>query len=150
MPQRTLPPHDLNAERGLLAGLFTHPDTLDTILASVAPSDLYHPLHQRILEAAATIHNRGAPVDLVVIAAQLNTDGHPSTLADLHEILSAPVGNLTNNTHLIHTTKTLRSRIACAQEILDASYRGVINPDHDHALAAAAPPTTRWWVEPPS
>ena len=152
MPTR-LPPHDLNAERGLLARLFTNPENTDVVLAAVRPDDLYSHQHQGILAAAIDLHTNGHPIDVIAVTSQMNTAGHEITLGDLHDtVLQSPSGNVENNIRIIHDTKALRDRIATSQEIIESAYKGVNDPDHDTKLRTLLDHTTthtHWYVTPP-
>lgn len=70
-----IPPHDLDAEAAVASCVLIDQRTLPIVSKVITPQDMYSESHRRILEAAMAIHERGEPVDLVTVVAQLqNTD----------------------------------------------------------------------------
>jgi len=70
-----LPPHSREAEQQVLAALFRLPDCRDDLFSRVRPDDLYLDAHQTVWRAAADLHHRGQPVELVSVAERLKADG---------------------------------------------------------------------------
>lgn len=84
----TLPPHDHDAERDVLAGILHTPTTLDQVTLTLTAEDFHHPAHELIYHAILTLYARARPIDITTVANQLGTDlpriGGRSTLEQLH------------------------------------------------------------------
>jgi replicative DNA helicase len=74
---RTLP-HDTNAEQSVLGALFIDQEAISVVRDILEPADFYAEKHQHIYRAAATLHDKGEPIDVVTVRAQLEKDGSVS------------------------------------------------------------------------
>lgn len=77
------PPHDLDAERGLLGYLLLHPERAGEVLSSIRPEDCYSPAHLSILAAIETLHQDGIGWDTKTVHTEAIRSGVAPTLADL-------------------------------------------------------------------
>ena len=68
---RRVPPHSVEAERAVLAGLILRPSAMGQIAPMLHPEDFYLPAHQTLYAAALGLHTDNRPVDLVTIAEHL-------------------------------------------------------------------------------
>ncbi len=66
-----LPPQDLHAEQATLGAMLVEPGAATRGLAAVSADDFYREAHKLIYEAIAAVHDRGEPVDLVTVCAEL-------------------------------------------------------------------------------
>ncbi|MFR0874796.1 MAG: DnaB-like helicase N-terminal domain-containing protein [Bilophila wadsworthia] len=62
---RRVPPHSVEAERAVLAGLILRPSAMGQIAPMLHPEDFYLPAHQTLYAAALGLHTDNRPVDLV-------------------------------------------------------------------------------------
>lgn len=69
-----VPPHVLEAEKALLAGVLAGitPLRLRTLLERVSPADFYSPQHDGIWEAVGELVEELQPVDLIMVEERLN------------------------------------------------------------------------------
>src|SRR4051812_5798269 len=65
------PPQNLEAERGVLAGILLDNSQMDAVLEVMSDVDLYRDTHQVIFRAMARIHERGEPIDPVSLMEEL-------------------------------------------------------------------------------
>lgn len=72
---RRVPPHSVEAERAVLAGLVLRPTVIGQIAPLLTPEDFYIPTHQALYAAALALHADNKPVDLVTIAEHLRDMG---------------------------------------------------------------------------
>jgi replicative DNA helicase len=70
-----IPPHDLDAERSLLGGLFLDPLALVDVEAKVAAADFYREAHRKIFEAICALSARTEPYDRVAVKGELGRMG---------------------------------------------------------------------------
>src|SRR5206468_3881865 len=66
-----LPPHNPDAERGLICGILRDPDTLPAVQQVVRAEDFYQDAHQRVFRAIADLADQNRPVDLVLLSERL-------------------------------------------------------------------------------
>lgn len=68
---RRVPPHSVEAERAVLAGILLRPGVLEQVVPLLRKDDFYLPANQLVYAAALDLHERNAPVDLVSLAESL-------------------------------------------------------------------------------
>lgn len=138
-----LPPHSREAEQQVLAALFRLPDARDDLFTRVRADDLYLDPHQTIWRAAADMHHRGQPVELVAVAERLKADGtlanvtagYLAELWDAHgvgaawEYYAGIVRDCSTRRRMIHTcTESIRDAfdgVAPAGDLVGDLERGV-------------------------
>ena len=84
---RRVPPHSVEAERAVLAGLILRPSAMGQIAPMLHPEDFYLPAHQTLYAAALGLHTDNRPVDLVTLAEHLRDQG------SLEQAGGAAIGN---------------------------------------------------------
>lgn len=62
---------DLHAEQAVLGAVLLDPSTLAEVRSLVRPEAFYHPAHGRVLAAMLAVADRGEPVDVVTVCAEL-------------------------------------------------------------------------------
>lgn len=70
-----VPPHDLEAEQCVLGGLLLDQDALARIVGQIEPEDFYRENHGQVYRAALRLAQRSEPIDLVLLAAELEAMG---------------------------------------------------------------------------
>lgn len=68
---KRVPPHSVEAEQAVLAGLFTRKSLMNAIADMLTPEDFYLPAHQVIYSAILDLFAKNAPIDLVSCAQTL-------------------------------------------------------------------------------
>jgi replicative DNA helicase len=63
----TMLPHDLDAERSVLATVMTEPEALQKCIAVLAPKDFYDPRNRVVWGAIKEVAQNGSPVDEVTV-----------------------------------------------------------------------------------
>ncbi|WP_126429189.1 replicative DNA helicase [Brevibacillus marinus] len=66
-----VPPQNTEAEQSVLGAVFLSKEALHTALEILKPEDFYKTAHQRIFQAMLDLYERGEPVDLVTVTAEL-------------------------------------------------------------------------------
>lgn len=88
-PRGDVPPHDLEAERGLLSGALSGTHGAIDAITHVPPDAFYRPAHGHIAAAIHTVTAAGHSPDPIAVADQLRRDqlldtaGGPSALVEL-------------------------------------------------------------------
>lgn len=85
-----VPPQNLDAERSVLGAMMLNRAVIDDVVDILDGRDFYDPRHERIYDAIQARHNRGEPVDALLVADELGKDlvkvgGAPY----LHDLLAA-------------------------------------------------------------
>jgi replicative DNA helicase len=128
-----LPPHDKDAERGVLGGILRDPDTMDEVQQLLTADNFYFDAHQKIFQAILDLTNEHHPIDLVLLhdrlkkKNQLEDIGGPAFLADLWESVQTGA-NAEYHARLVRDAAMIRNLIHAGTEILRDAY--------DHAQSA--------------
>ena len=66
-----LPPHNRDAERGVIGGILRDPDTLPAVQQILVTDNYYFDAHQKIYQALCDLSNESQPIDLVLLYDKL-------------------------------------------------------------------------------
>jgi replicative DNA helicase len=122
-----LPPHNKEAERGVIGGVLRDPDTLPTVQQIIRTDNFYFDAHQKIFQAIVDLSQEGQPTDLVLLYERLRKNkqledvGGKEYLVELWE--SVPTGaNAEYHARLVRDAAMVRSLIHTGNEILRDAY----------------------------
>ncbi len=122
-----LPPHNRDAERGVIGGVLRDPDTLPTVQQVLKADNFYFDAHQKIYQAISDLANENQPFDLVLIherlkrSKQLDDIGGVMYLTELWD--SVPTGaNAEYHAKIVRDTAMVRNLIHAGNEILRDAY----------------------------
>jgi replicative DNA helicase len=122
-----LPPHNRDAERGVIGGVLRDPDTLPTVQQIIKADNFYFDAHQKIYQAISDLANENQPFDLVLIHERLKKNkqledvGGVMYLTELWD--SVPTGaNAEYHAKIVRDTAMVRNLIHAGNEILRDSY----------------------------
>lgn len=122
-----LPPHNIDAERGVIGGVLRDPDTLPTVQQVLKTDNFYLDAHQKIFQAITDLSNENQPFDLVLIHERLKKNkqledvGGVRYLTELWD--SVPTGaNAEYHAKIVRDTAMVRNLIHAGNEILRDSY----------------------------
>jgi replicative DNA helicase len=122
-----LPPHNRDAERGVLGGILRDPDSLNDVQEIIRVDNFYFDAHQKVFQAILDLTNEHQPIDLVLILERLKKNkqledvGGPSFLADLWESVQTGA-NVTYHATIVRDTAMVRYLIHASTEILRDAY----------------------------
>lgn len=135
-----MPPHNPDAERGVIGGVLRDPQVLPDVLAVVRAESFYSDAHQKLFAAIASLADESAPVDLVSVCDRLRARnwladaGGLEYVADLWH--AVPTGaNVAYHAGLVRDCALLRGLIHAANEILRDAYDRVGPAEEVVALA---------------
>lgn len=123
MSDRQAPPHNLEAERSVLGGVFIKPSAFDDVKVALEVDDFFLPAHREVFDAMLAVHARNRAMDVIGVADELRVRGMINRL-DGGEVylltLSNSVPTAENIDHYVRLVKekaTLRRLIASCAEI---------------------------------
>ena len=122
-----IPPQDLTAEQALLGALMIKPRSLMEVTDFLAPEHFYAEKHRLIYKAMLTLDNKGEPIDIVSLTAELKNNkaldqvGGASYLAELINLVPS-TANLKNYGDIVAKKAALRQLIESASHILELGY----------------------------
>jgi replicative DNA helicase len=134
-PPDRLPPQNLDAERGLLGSLLRDNGVIGDVLQIVQHSDVfYYDAHQKIFQAIKDIYDAGKPIDLIILAERLRSQGQLDDvgkapyLAELWQ--AAPTAaNAEYYARIVREKSLSRGLIHASTEILRDAYDQVTPAD---------------------
>ena len=128
-----LPPHNLDAERGVIGSLLLDPDLCDDVAMIVRPDDFYAEAHEKLYALLLAMHDDGGRIDSTLLIERLHSSGDLEVVggaAYLAEVVhSVPhAANAVYYAKIVRDKATLRSLIHASTEILRDAYEPTIAP----------------------
>lgn len=122
-----VPPHDDDAEMAVLGGMLMSKDAIGEVSQLIEVSDFYQPKHQTIYEAIITLFAASQPVDVVLVANQLLSDGNLEKVGGagyLHSLVASvpTAANAMYYAQIVHQRAILRHVIAAGTKIAQLGY----------------------------
>lgn len=99
-PALKVPPHNLEAEQAILAGVLINNDALNQVMDILSPDDFYRESHTLLFEGMTTLYNNNEPIDLITLSEHLTRGdrlekaGGVEYLASLVDAVSTSAGIL--------------------------------------------------------
>lgn len=122
------PPSNIEAEQAVLGAIFLEPNSIVTASEALTPEDFYRAAHQRIYSVMLDLAERGDPVDVITLTAelrdrkQLDEVGGLSYLTELAN--STPTAaNIEYYSHIVEEKSLLRRLIRTATQIVSDGYQ---------------------------
>lgn len=124
-----VPPQNMEAEQAVLGAVLLDKEALFSAAEILVPEDFYRQSHQRVFRAMLDLAEKGEPVDLVTLTAEL-TDrdlleevGGVTYLTDLANAVPT-AANVEYYAHIIEEKAILRKLIQTATHIASTGYSG--------------------------
>jgi replicative DNA helicase len=122
-----LPPHSLDAERGVLGSLLLDPEMCDEVALVLESHDYYVPAHQTLFGHVLAMHNDGMRVDVTLLVERLKKHGEFESIGGLpflSEVLNSvpSAANALYYANIVRDKATLRSLIRASTDILRDAY----------------------------
>jgi replicative DNA helicase len=124
---RHVPPHDLEAERAVLAAMLLDPRAFHEVLAEIRAEDFYHPAHQTLYRSMIALHDDQKPVDLITLSEyltqkkSLDSVGGPVALAEIADC-AATAAHVVHHARIVRDKAVKRRLIQVATEIAEVGY----------------------------
>lgn len=135
-----LPPHDRDAESALVGSMLLRGDAITRALDVVTAADLYVPEYRAIFTACERLWNRGAPTDLVTLAAELDGKITKARLLGIEADTPASA-NVAEYARIVARHAMARRAIAYGENLAAAGWAGDL--DQIDALTETGPETVR-------
>src|SRR5262245_35612209 len=122
-----LPPHNKDAEKGVIGGILSDPDELPTVQQVIKADNFYFDAHQKIYQAVCDLSNENHPIDLVLLHERLKLNkqledvGGVMYLTELWESVAAGA-NAEYHAKIVRDTAMVRGLIHASNEILRDAY----------------------------
>lgn len=113
------PPHDLEAELGVLGSMMLKPDVCDDLAALVRPEDFYDPAHQALYGHMQSMHSSGKRIDITLLVNELKKAGDFDTIGGA-AFLARVSQAVPNAAHAAFYGKIVREK-AIFRSVIDAS-----------------------------
>lgn len=128
-----LPPHSLDAEKGVLGSILLDPHLCDEVALVLRPDDFYADAHQKIYAHMQAMHDGGGRIDALLLVERLKQAGDFEAVGGNAYILeiaqSVPVAaHALYYARLVRDKATLRSLIHTSTEILRDAYDPALEP----------------------
>ena len=128
-----LPPHNLDAEKGVLGSILLDPNLADDVATIVRPDDFYAEANQKLYASLLAMHDEGRRIDATLLLERLHSTGDLEAVggaAYLAEVVhSVPYAtNAVYYAGIVRDKATLRSLIHASTEILRDAYEPTLDP----------------------
>ncbi len=126
-PIGRIPPHNEEAERGVLGALLIDPHRIPDVAELLREEDFFAKKHGQIYAALEALNDRGEPVDLITVGERLQGAGALQAVGGRAYLMQLAAG-VTNSAHVMHharlvsETGTLRRLIQEANGIIENAY----------------------------
>ena len=123
-----LPPHDLEAERGILGAVLLDARTIHRAQELMSPQDFYRTAHQVIFRAMCQLAASGEPIDCLTLADKLDALGKlqevggRAALAELIEAVPS-AANVGQHCKIVRECAHLRQLIRVGASLQDRAYQ---------------------------
>ncbi|HKL44396.1 MAG TPA: replicative DNA helicase [Candidatus Absconditabacterales bacterium] len=124
-----LPPHNLEAEKGVLCGALMDSETIWIYEGDkIEPSDFYQKEHQFIYDAIKKIRSARKTIDVVTIGDQLTKDGNLDTIGGLDYLYElstflVSTSGCTDYSKIVKDKSILRSILKVSQNVIGDVYK---------------------------
>ena len=85
-----MPPHNPDAEMSVLGAMLLAPHTIPVVAAAMDAGDHLRPAHETIHRAILSLYDRGQPIDLITLVAELSRTGDIQRAGGAHYISRLP------------------------------------------------------------
>ena len=134
-----IPPHNLEAEQALLAGIICDPILISEVGPVVRKGDFYAITHETIYDVMLAVREREVPIDVVTLAEELRRRGSLERVGGFSYLSSLNVpqtpGTMSYYARLIREKAMLRALITLGHKITQLGFEG--EEDAEQALEQA-------------
>ncbi len=128
-----LPPHDLEAEKGVLGSILLDPNLADDVALALRPEDFYAEANEKLYCHLLAMHDEGKRIDATLLLDRLRSAGDLELIggaAYLAEVLHAVpyASNAVYYAEIVRAKATLRALIHASTEILRDAYEPALDP----------------------
>ena len=128
-----LPPHNLDAEKGVLGSILLDPNLADDVALVLRPEDFYAEANEKLYRHLLAMHDDGKRIDATLLLERLRSTGDLELIggaAYIGEVAhSVPyASNAVYYAEIVRAKATLRALIHASTEILRDAYEPTLDP----------------------
>lgn len=114
-------PHDIGAEKALLACILIDQKSFDEISdIALTKEDFYHPQYAIIFEALKDLHFESQPIDIVTVSSKLNDQGKLERIGG-QSVLIAICDEIGSSANVEHYAKTIKQKAVLREVVRTAT-----------------------------
>lgn len=122
-----IPPQDIEAEQAILGSMLTDQDAVADAIEVLKPEDFYREDNKYIFEAMTNLYNRGEPIDIITVKAELTSMQKFEAVGGIEYLAVLPdkvplVANADKYIKIVEEKSILRNLIKTANEIETLGY----------------------------
>ena len=130
------PPHDNEAEQGVLGAMLLSPNTITDIIEGLIPDDFYRPAHQLIYRAILDLFSDNKDVDPVIVAGRLDRNHDLERVGGapyLHTLISSvpTAANARYYAEIVAEKAVLRRLVDAGTRVVQLGYEGTEGAEVD-------------------
>ena len=130
------PPHDNEAEQGVLGAMLLSPNTITDIIEELIPDDFYRPAHQLIYRAILDLFSDNKDVDPVIVAGRLDRNQDLERVGGapyLHTLISSvpTAANARYYAEIVAEKAVLRRLVDAGTRVVQLGYEGTEGAEVD-------------------
>ena len=123
------PPHDRQAEQGVLGAMLLSASTVVDVTEELQPEDFYYPAHQLIYQAILELYSQGSDIDVLIVAGRLDRMGNLERVGGapyLHTLISEvpTAANARYYADIVAEKSTLRQLVDAGTRVAQLGYEG--------------------------
>ena len=137
-----LPPHDIEAEQGVLGAILSSPYVLTDVLEVLKPDDFYRPMHRIIYSTIIDLFSENQEIDSLILASRLERDnnleragGAPYLHTLVHSVPTA--ANARYYATIVAEKATFRQLVAAGTRVVQLGHQSESGIDADQAVDLA-------------
>ena len=120
-------PHNIEAERSVLAACMLNQDAIDEVAAKLVPENFFRPAHQIIFRSMLDLHARSLPIDQISLAENLRAVGQLEAIGDKTYLVELAdntfaLTNWVTHADIVKRTSILRDLIYASAQITALAY----------------------------
>lgn len=104
-----MPPHSIEAEQSVLGGLLLDNEAWERLVGIVTANDFYTHHHRTIYKAISSLIDRSIPVDIVILAEELEKFGQLAQVGGI-QYLGALIQNVPSSANITRYASIVRER----------------------------------------
>lgn len=122
-----IPPHDIEAEQAIIGSMLTDKDSVISAIEVLKEEDFYREDNKVIYSAIMNLYNRGEPVDILTLKAELVSLGKFDAVGGLEYLAELPekvptTANVERYIKIVEEKSMMRTLIKTANELIVLGY----------------------------
>lgn len=136
------PPHDSEAERGVLGAVMLSSNVLLDIVEILRPDDFYHPAHELIYRTIIDLFSESKEIDPLIISGRLDRNNELERVGGapyLHTLMSAvpTAANARYYAEIVQEKAILRKLVDAGTRVVQLGYEGADGAEVDTVVDMA-------------